>query len=96
MLNEQRLNDAIRGTVELLGDGFDPSDYATLLRSAMLTAEACDDLTGREKRELATRYVDAVLQEFMQAGETRAALRAAAPGLCDLVIEAVNEGLFGA
>jgi len=73
MQADQGLREALRETAEVLADGLDLGDLATLLRTGTELAERADDLTGPEKRDLAIRFVDEVVAKHLT--ESNPALR---------------------
>ena len=60
----ERIEDAIAKTAEALADGFDASDVSVLVREAVETAEALDDLEGPAKRTLAIEFACGLVDRF--------------------------------
>jgi len=63
----QRVEEALAKTAEALADGFDATDVSVIVREAVETAEAFDDLNGPEKRKLAINFASALIDKFFQS-----------------------------
>lgn len=57
----ERFEKAIRDSAAALADGFQVADLSTLLKDAVELADTCDELSGSEKRALAIKYVEALI-----------------------------------
>ena len=62
---EDSLREALRETAEVLADGLDLEDLAVLLKGGAELAERSDNLSGAEKRDLAIRFADEVLEKHL-------------------------------
>lgn len=86
--------EVIEKVADLVAGGrLQAEDFALLLQRGVQLAQT-RPLTGPDRRQLACKFVEAVLERYMDDQVQAAVLAEAAPGLCDLVIGATKGHLF--